>query len=121
MVETICRVMVPTISSNDIRQQRANDQRDDTKQQRANDKADEACLYVQSIINAYPGGVVIRRGRTAPRNPPSDMTHCHRLEMADVFAAVPGSSRGDVKTAVSDAVMRRFAPNSSANEWVRLG
>lgn len=121
MTETICRVMVPSISSADLRQQRANDQRDDTKQQRAQDKADEACLYVQSVINAHPNGVIIRRGRTAPRTPPSDMLSCHRLELADVFAAVPGSSRGDVKTAVVEAIMRRFAPNTSSNEWVRLG
>ena len=121
MTDTICRVMVPSISSADIRQQRLNDQRDDTRQQRSQDKADEACLYVQSIINANPNGVIIRRGRTAPRTPPSDMLSCHRLELADVFAAVPGSSRGDVKTAVVEAIMRKFAPNSSANEWVRLG
>ena len=120
MVETICRVMVPTISSADLRQQRADEQRDDSKQQRAQDKADEACLYVQSVINAYPKGVVIRRGRTAPRTPPSDMLECHRLELADVFAAVPGSSRGDVKAAVVDAIMRRFAANTQANAWVRL-
>ena len=121
MAETICRVMVPTISSAELRQQRINDQQQDTKQQRAQDKADEACHYVQSQINAHPQGVVIRRGRTAPRTPPSDMVHCYKLEMADVFAAIPGSSRGDVKAAVIEAIMRRFAPDSSANEWVRLG
>jgi len=120
-IETVCRVMTPAISSAELRQQKASEQKDETKQQRAQDKADEACLYVQSIINAYPQGVVMRRGRTAPRNPPSDMTHCHRLEVADVFSAIPGSSRGDVKTAVVEAIMRRFAPGSSANEWVRLG
>ena len=120
MVETICRVMTPAISSAEQRERRAAEVSSERQGQRSQDRADEACIYVQSVINHSPNGLVMRRGKNPSRNPPSDMADCARLDMADVLAAVPGSSRGDVRKAVIEAVFHRFAPTSSMNEWVRL-
>ena len=119
-IETVCRVMTPLISSAEQRQRKAAEVSSERQGQRSMDRADEACIYVQSVINHSPNGLVMRRGKNPSRNPPSDMSGCARLDMADVLAAVPGSSRGDVRKAVIEAVFHRFAPTSSMNEWVRL-
>ena len=121
MVETVCRVMTPHVSSQELRQQKDAERTQERQSQRSIDRADEACAYVQSVINSHPNGVVIRRGKNPPKNPPSDMTHCYRLDAAEIHAAVKGSSRGDVKQAVMAAIFQRFAPESMTNEWVRLG
>ena len=119
--DVVCITVTPTESSKMDRQQSAEEEKNEKQNQRAMDKADEACAYVQSVINAHPEGVIIRRGSTASRTIPSDWKTCHQLHWDDVFEHVPGSSRGDVKRAVGTAVFSRFAPDAPASGWVKLG
>lgn len=119
--DVVCITVTPTESSKQDRQQSAEEEKNEKQNQRAMDKADEACAYVQSILNAHPEGVIIRRGSTASRTIPSDWKTCHQLHWDDVFNHVPGSSRGDVKRAVGTAVFSRFAPDAPASGWVKLG
>ena len=119
--DVVCITVTPTESSKMDRQQSAEEEKNEKQNQRAMDKADEACAYVQSVLNAHPEGVIIRRGSTASRTIPSDYKTCHQLHWDDVFEHVPGSSRGDVKRAVGAAVFSRFAPDAPASGWVKLG
>ena len=119
--DVVCITVTPTESSKQDRQQNAEESKQEKQSQRAMDKADEACAYVQSVLNDHPEGVIIRRGSTASRTIPSDWKTCHQLHWDDVFEHVPGSSRGDVKRAVSAAVFSRFAPDAPASGWVKLG
>lgn len=116
--EKLLRVAIPYMSSETDRETMQQERQSEAVTQRAQDKADEACAYVQSILNAHPEGVVIRKGKHAPRNP--DNIHAYQLEWGEVFAAIPGSSRGDIKKAVGAAIFTRFAPDASTNCWVEL-
>ena len=116
--EKLLRVAIPYESSETDRESLQQERQSEAVQQRAQDKADEACAYVQSILNAHPEGVVIRKGKNAPRNP--DNIQAYQLEWGEIFAAIPGSSRGDIKKAVGSAIFTRFAPDASTNCWVEL-
>jgi RecA-family ATPase len=116
--EKLLRVAIPYESSETDRESMQQERQSESANQRAKDKADEACAYVQSILNAHPEGVVIRRGSNTPRNPPNSAAY--RLEWNEIFAAIPGSSRGDIKKAVGAAIFARFAPNPVNNSWVEL-
>ena len=116
--EKLLRVAIPYESSETDRESIQQDRQQQAVTQRAQDKADEACAYVQSILNAHPEGVVIRKGKNAPRSP--DNANAYRLDWNEVFSAIPGSSRGDIKSHVVGAVFARFAPDAATNSWVEL-
>jgi RecA-family ATPase len=116
--EKLLRVAIPYESSETDRESIQQDRQQQAVTQRAQDKADEACAFVQSILNAHPEGVVIRKGKNAPRSP--DNANAYRLDWNEVFSAIPGSSRGDIKSHVVGAVFARFAPDAATNSWVEL-
>jgi RecA-family ATPase len=116
--EKLLRVAIPYESSETDRESLQQERQSEAVQQRAMDKADEACAYVQSVINAHPEGVVIRRGSHGPKNPSN--TTAYRLEWSEIFAAIPGSTRGDVRKAVGAAIFQRFNPTAANNQWVEL-
>jgi hypothetical protein len=111
-------VAIPYESSETDRESMQQEKQQQAVTQRAQDKADEACAFVQSILNDHPEGVVIRKGKNAPRSP--DNPTAYRLEWTEVFSAIPGSSRGDIKAHVVGAVFARFAPDAATNSWVEL-
>jgi hypothetical protein len=84
------------------------------------DKCDTAAAFVQSIINEHPEGVVIRKGSNAPRDCRLH-PNAYKLDWAEIYAAVPGASKGDVKRSIGLSVLRRFAPDAENNAWNLLG
>ncbi len=115
-----CITVIPYPTSESSRKQEAAARIEDSKSLRMMDKCDTAAAFVQSIINEHPEGVVIRRGSNAPKD-----CHVHpdayKLEWADIYAAVPGSTKGDVKRAIGISIFKRFAPNTINNAWNILG
>ena len=115
-----CITVIPYPTSESSRKQEAAARIEDNKSLRLMDKCDTAAAFVQSIINEHPEGVVIRKGSNAPKeywlNPKA-----YKLDWAEVYAAVPGSSKGEVKRAIGESVLRRFAPNADNNAWNILG
>ncbi len=93
---------------------------EDSKSLRIMDKCDTAAAFVQSIINEHPEGVVIRRGSNAPRDCRLH-PNAYKLDWAEIYAAVPGASKSDVKRSIGLSVLRRFAPDAENNAWNLLG
>jgi hypothetical protein len=116
MQDVQCITVIPYPTSESSRKQEAAARIEDSKSLRIMDKCDTAAAFVQSIINEHPEGVIIRRGSNAPKD---CRTHpnAYKLDWAEVYAAVPGSSKGDVKRAISLSVLRRFAPDAENNAW----
>jgi hypothetical protein len=116
MQDVQCITVIPYPTSESSRKQEAAARIEDSKSLRIMDKCDTAAAFVQSIINEHPEGVVIRRGSNAPKD---CRTHpdAYKLDWADIYAAVPGSSKGDVKRAIGISIFRRFAPNPINNSW----
>ena len=116
MQDVQCITVIPYPTSEASRKQEAAARIEDSKSLRIMDKCDTAAAFVQSIINEHPEGVIIRRGSNAPKD---CRTHpnAYKLDWAEVYAAVPGASKGDVKRAIGESVLRRFAPNAENNAW----
>ena len=116
MQDVQCITVIPYPTSESSRKQEAAARIEDSKSLRIMDKCDTAAAFVQSIINEHPEGVIIRRGSNAPKD---CRTHpnAYKLDWAEVYAAVPGASKGDVKRAIGESVLRRFAPNAENNAW----
>jgi hypothetical protein len=120
MQDVQCITVIPYPTSESSRKQEAAARIEDNKSLRIMDKCDTAAAFVQSIINEHPEGVIIRKGSNAPRD---CRLHpmAYKLDWAEVYAAVPGASKGDVKRAIGESVLRRFAPNAENNAWNILG
>jgi hypothetical protein len=116
MQDVQCITVIPYPTSEASRKQEAAARIEDSKSLRIMDKCDTAAAFVQSIINEHPEGVVIRRGSNAPKDC-RDYPNAYKLDWADIYAAVPGSSKGDVKRAIGLSVLRRFAPDAENNSW----
>ena len=116
MQDVQCITVIPYPTSESSRKQEAAQRIEENKSQRVMDKCDTAAAFVQTIINEHPEGVVIRRGSNAPKDCRS-YPDAYKLDWADIYAAVPGSSKGDVKRAIGISIFRRFAPNPINNSW----
>jgi len=116
MQDVQCITVIPYPTSESSRKQEAAQRIEENKSQRVMDKCDTAAAFVQTIINEHPEGVVIRRGSNAPKDCRSH-PDAYKLDWADIYAAVPGSSKGDVKRAIGLSVLRRFAPDAENNSW----
>jgi RecA-family ATPase len=116
MQDVQCITVIPYPTSEASRKQEAAARIEDSKSLRIMDKCDTAAAFVQSIINEHPEGVVIRRGSNAPKDCRSH-PDAYKLDWAEIYAAVPGSSKGDVKRAIGISIFRRFAPNPINNSW----
>jgi RecA-family ATPase len=116
MQDVQCITVIPYPTSEASRKQEAAARIEDSKSLRIMDKCDTAAAFVQSIINEHPEGVVIRRGSNAPKDCRSH-PDAYKLDWADIYAAVPGSSKGDVKRAIGISIFKRFAPNTINNSW----
>ena len=116
MQDVQCITVIPYPTSESSRKQEAAQRIEENKSQRVMDKCDTAAAFVQTIINEHPEGVVIRRGSNAPKDC-RDYPDAYKLDWADIYAAVPGSSKGDVKRAIGISIFRRFAPNPINNSW----
>ena len=116
MQDVQCITVIPYPTSESSRKQEAATRIEENKSLRIMDKCDTAAAFVQSIINEHPEGVVIRRGSNAPKD---CRTHpdAYKLDWAEIYAAVPGASKGDVKRAIGLSVLRRFAPDAENNAW----
>ena len=115
-----CITVIPYPTSESSRKQEAAARIEDNKSLRLMDKCDTAAAFVQSIINEHPEGVVIRKGSNAPKDCKLH-PNAYKLDWADIYAAVPGSSKGDIKRLVGESVFKRFAPNAVNNAWNILG
>ena len=115
----ICLTVTPEFSSEEIRKSDAAERIEANKSQRLMDKCDMACSFVQSVLNEHPEGVVIRRGSNAPKAP-RNHPNAYQLDWSDIYDAVPGSTKGDAKKFVGEAVLRRFAQSDENNAWVLL-
>jgi hypothetical protein len=115
-----CITVIPYPTSEASRKQEAAARIEDSKSLRIMDKCDTAAAFVQSIINEHPEGVVIRKGSNAPRDCRLH-PNAYKLDWAEIYAAVPGASKGDVKRSIGLSVLRRFAPDAENNAWNLLG
>lgn len=120
MQDVQCITVIPYPTSESSRKQEAAQRIEENKSQRVMDKCDTAAAFVQSIINEHPEGVVIRKGSNAPRDCRLH-PNAYKLDWAEIYAAVPGASKGDVKRSIGLSVLRRFAPNAENNAWNLLG
>jgi hypothetical protein len=120
MQDVQCITVIPYPTSESSRKQEAAARIEENKSIRVMDKCDTAAAFVQSIINEHPEGVVIRKGSNAPKDCRLH-PNAYKLDWAEVYAAVPGASKGDVKRSVGLSVLRRFAPNAENNAWNLLG
>lgn len=119
-IEQVCRVMVPEASSELERRQDTAERADEIQAQRIRKKVDEAITFVLNVINEHPEGVVMRKGSNASRTPPADLSSMFALNWDDIYQAVPGSNRSDVKRMVSQSVFERFCADPKNNAWNRL-
>jgi hypothetical protein len=120
MQDVQCITVIPYPTSESSRKQEAAARIEDSKSLKIMDKCDTAAAFVQSILNEHPEGVIIRKGSNAPRDCRLH-PNAYKLDWAEVYAAVPGASKGDVKRAIGESVLRRFAPNAENNAWNILG
>ena len=115
-----CITVIPYPTSESSRKQEAAQRIEDSKSLRMMDKCDTAASFVQSIINEHPEGVVIRRGSNAPKDCYLH-PNAYKLDWAEIYAAVPGSSKGEVKKAIGESIIKRFTKNTINNSWNILG
>ena len=120
MQDVQCITVIPYPTSEASRKQEAAQRIEENKSVRVMDKCDTAAAFVQSIINEHPEGVVIRKGSNAPKECKLH-PNAYKLDWAEIYAAVPGSSKGDIKRMVGESVLRRFAPGAENNSWNLLG
>ncbi len=116
--EIICRVAIPSMSSEKERMAAKQSMQDSAREQRIQDKCDEVCNHVQSIINDK-GNVIMRRGPGRP-NIPKELQNHYQLDWTEIFSSVKGSDAGYIRKHIGTAIFTRFAPNEPLSGWVRL-
>ena len=118
MQEIICRVAIPSMSSEKERMAAKQSMQDSAREQRIQDKCDEVCNHVQSIINDK-GNVIMRRGPGRP-NIPKELQNHYQLDWTEIFSSVKGSDAGYIRKHIGTAIFTRFAPNEPLSGWVKL-
>jgi RecA-family ATPase len=118
MQEIICRVAIPSMSSEKERMAAKQSMQDSAREQRIQDKCDEVCNHVQSIINDK-GNVIMRRGPGRP-NIPKELQNHYQLDWTEIFSSVKGSDAGYIRKHIGTAIFARFAPNEPLSGWVKL-
>lgn len=118
MQEIICRVAIPSMSSEKERMAVKQSMQDSAREQRIQDKCDEVCNHVQSIINDK-GNVIMRRGPGRP-NIPKELQNHYQLDWTEIFSSVKGSDAGYIRKHIGTAIFARFAPNEPLSGWVKL-
>lgn len=120
MQDLNCIIVVPEISSEEIRHELKAEIKEEKRNQAIIDKADECYSYLQSVINSNPQGVIFKKGSGGSHKPPASLDGLFVLNWADVLAAVPGASDGAIKREVKDAVFARFDSVEVAPSWFKL-
>ena len=120
MQDLNCIIVVPQISSEEIRHELKAEIKEEKRNQAIMDKAEEVYSYVQSVINAHPQGVIFKKGSGGHHKPPAALESYHLLNWAEVLAAVPGAADGNIKREVKDAVFARFDAVELAPSWYKL-
>jgi RecA-family ATPase len=118
MQEIICRVAIPSMSSEKERMAAKQSMQDSAREQRIQDKCDEVCNHVQAIINDK-GNVIMRRGPGRP-NIPKEFQNHYQLDWTEIFSSVKGSDAGYIRKHIGTAIFARFAPNEPLSGWVKL-
>ena len=116
--EIICRVAIPSMSSEKERMAAKQSMQDSAREQRIQDKCDEVCNHVQAIINDK-GNVIMRRGPGRP-NIPKELQNHYQLDWTEIFSSVKGSDAGYIRKHIGTAIFARFAPNEPLSGWVKL-
>jgi DNA polymerase III delta prime subunit len=116
--EIICRVAIPSMSSEKERMAAKQSMQDSAREQRIQDKCDEVCNHVQAIINDKTN-VIMRRGPGRP-NIPKELQNHYQLDWTEIFSSVKGSDAGYIRKHIGTAIFARFAPNEPLSGWVRL-
>jgi DNA polymerase III delta prime subunit len=116
--EIICRVAIPSMSSEKERMAAKQSMQDSAREQRIQDKCDEVCNHVQSIINDKTN-VIMRRGPGRP-NIPKELQNHYQLDWTEIFSSVKGSDAGYIRKHIGTAIFARFAPNEPLSGWVKL-
>ena len=118
MQEIICRVAIPSMSSEKERMAAKQSMQDSAREQRIQDKCDEVCNHVQAIINDKTN-VIMRRGPGRP-NIPKELQNHYQLDWTEIFSSVKGSDAGYIRKHIGTAIFARFAPNEPLSGWVKL-
>lgn len=116
--EIICRVAIPSMSSEKERMAAKQSMQDGAREQRIQDKCDEVCNHVQAIINDKTN-VIMRRGPGRP-NIPKELQNHYQLDWTEIFSSVKGSDAGYIRKHIGTAIFARFAPNEPLSGWVKL-
>jgi hypothetical protein len=120
MQDLNCVIVVPEISTEEMRQELKAEAKDKKRNQQILDKADEVFTYVQAVINSHPNGVIVKKGSGGSASPPDSLNGYHVLNWSDVLTAVPGASDGNIKKEIKDAVFARLTTAEVARSWFKL-
>jgi hypothetical protein len=118
--ELNCIIVVPEISSEEIRVQLKEEIKDQKKNQAVLDKADEIHARIMSLINAHPEGVVMKIGSGGSRHAPASLSNYKIFNWKDDLDAWGIKISSDQRSEVKKAVIDRFAKVEVYPSWFKL-
>lgn len=120
MQELNCIIVVPEISSEEIRVQLKEEIKDQKKAAKILDQADEVYAKVVDLINNNPQGVIIKLGAGGSHTPPDALANYRILNWRDDLKALGVKIHSDQQAEVKKAVLDRFAKVEVAPSWFKL-
>lgn len=118
--ELNCIIVVPEISSEEIRVQLKEEIKDQKKNQAVLDKADEIHARIMGLINAHPEGVVMKIGSGGSHHAPASLANYKIFNWKEDLDAWGIKINSDQRTEVKKAVIDRFAKVEVYPSWFKL-
>jgi hypothetical protein len=120
MQDLNCVIVVPEISSEELRVQLKEEIKDQKKAQKIIDQADEIHSRIVALINDNPQGVVIKLGAGGSHTPPDSLSNYKILNWKDDTKDMGVKIHSDLMAEVKKAVLDRFAKVEVAPSWFKL-
>jgi KaiC/GvpD/RAD55 family RecA-like ATPase len=120
MQDINCVIVVPEISSEELRVQLKEEIKDQKKAQKIIDQADEIHSRIVALINDNPQGVVIKLGAGGSHTPPDSLANYKILNWKDDIKDMGVKIHSDSMAEVKKAVLDRFAKLEVAPSWFKL-
>jgi KaiC/GvpD/RAD55 family RecA-like ATPase len=120
MQDLNCVIVVPEISSEELRVQLKEEIKDQKKAQKIIDQADEIHSRIVALINDNPKGVVIKLGAGGSHTPPDSLVNYKILNWKDDIKDMGVKIHSDSMAEVKKAVLDRFAKVEVAPSWFKL-
>jgi KaiC/GvpD/RAD55 family RecA-like ATPase len=120
MQDLNCVIVVPEISSEELRVQLKEEIKDQKKAQKIIDQADEIHSRIVALINDNPKGVVIKLGAGGSHTLPDSLANYKILNWKDDIKDMGVKIHSDLMAEVKKAVLDRFAKVEVAPSWFKL-